>query len=763
LHGGFVWDDDTYISENPTLRSWPGLWAIWSDPSATCQYYPLSFTFFWTIYRFFGLNPIGYHLATLLLHGVAAILFWQVLERLRVRGALLAGAIFAFHPVNVMSVAWMTELKNTLSCSLALGAGWAYVRFAGLGVYGHGAREKKWRWYGLSLALFLLAMLAKTAVSFLPVTLLLVVWWQRERMTRRDLLSLLPMAGISVGMGALTIYIERHAGGAYGTEFNIGFVDRVLISGRSFWFYLGKLAWPSPLIFIYPRWKVDAGVWWQWIYPAAAVAALAGTWMARGRLGKAVFAALMHFYVSTSMLVLAVILYMMRYSFVSDHWVYFGSLSIIALAASGFTQAMDRMGKLWGKPLEAGLGITLILGLAFLTWAQSGMYSDTETLWRTTISRNPDCAMAYNNLGEELHRRRQIDQAISDFLKGIHIKPEDPDIHNNLGYALFTEGRVEEAVAEYREAIRLSPDHEGAHYNLANALVGQGRIEEGIAEFRETLRIDPAFAVAHNNLGDALLHQGRLDEAMAEFREALRIDSTQAPAHQNLGIVLLRLGRREEAIAEFRETVRLDPGFTAAYDYLGSILNRQGRAGEAISEFRTALRANPGDADTHNNLGVVLLQQRQPEQAISEFREAMRLNPDYAMARYNLGTALFDKGDAAEAIAQARRALDLRPSDPAIQNSLAWMLATAPQSSLRDGSRAVQLATKAVQSDGGGNPETLRTLAAALAQGGRFPEAVQTARKALQVATTRSNATLAGALEKEIALYGAHHTYEEAH
>src|SRR5208282_1498668 len=112
-----------------------GLRAIWLDPSATCQYYPLSFTFFWTVHHFFGLNTLGFHLATLLLHCVAAVLFWQVLVRLRVRGALLAAAIFALHPVNVMSVAWMTELKNTLAGALVLGAVWAYLRFAGLGVY----------------------------------------------------------------------------------------------------------------------------------------------------------------------------------------------------------------------------------------------------------------------------------------------------------------------------------------------------------------------------------------------------------------------------------------------------------------------------------------------------------------------------------------------------------------------------------------------------------------------------------------------------
>ena len=140
MHGGFVWDDDAHISENNTLRSLHGLWEIWFKPGATCQYYPLSFTGFWIGYQLWGLNPLGYHLLNVLLHIVVAVLLWQVLARLNVRGAWLAGALFALHPVCVMSVAWMTELKNTLSAALALGAGWAYLRFAGLGVYGQNSK-----------------------------------------------------------------------------------------------------------------------------------------------------------------------------------------------------------------------------------------------------------------------------------------------------------------------------------------------------------------------------------------------------------------------------------------------------------------------------------------------------------------------------------------------------------------------------------------------------------------------------------------------
>jgi tetratricopeptide (TPR) repeat protein len=665
-----------------------GLRAIWADPSATCQYYPLSFTFFWAIHHFFGFDTFAYHLVTLLMHGTAAILFWKVLERLRVRGALLAAAIFALHPVNVMSVAWMTELKNTLSCALALGAAWAYLRFAGVGVYEQMPAEKRgWRWYGLALVLFQLAMLAKTAVSFLPVTLLLVLWWQRERVTRRDLATLLPMLGISVGMGVFTIYIERHAGGASGAEFNIPFVERVLVSGRSFWFYLWKLVWPAKLTFIYPRWTLDARVWWEWVFPVGTMAVLAGTWLARRGIGKGPFVALMHFYISTSLLVLAVVLYMMRYSFVTDHWQYFGSLGICASAASGITRVMDRLG---GVRLEIGVGIALVLLLGMLSRGQCTMYANIETLWRATIARNPGAWMAHTNLG---------------------------------GY-LLRHGHADEAVAESREALRINPGDEHAYVNLGNAWLHDGNTGAAIDAYHEALGIDPNYDDAHLDLGNALLQSGSAEAAIAEYREALRINPRYAQVHFNLGIALMQRGETDAAIEEYREALRINP------DYL----------------------------EAHCNLGIALLQKGRVEEAIAEYREALRIDPDAAEAHYDLGNALFQQGKAAEGIAEAEEGLRRQPDNAEMMRGVAWMLATAPNEGLRNGTMALQLATEAARISGTGNAMVLRTLAAAYAEAGQFGNAVAAAQAALQ--RVQSESGIAVALQREIALYQAGRTFQ---
>ena len=687
LHGDFVWDDDTHISANPTLRSLKGLWDIWFQPGATCQYYPLSFTGFWIGYHLWGLNPLGYHLVTVVLHGVVAVLLWQVLKRLEVRAAWLAGAIFALHPVNVMSVAWMTELKNTLAGALILGAAWAYSRFAGLGVYGKTTVRPgtDWRYGLLALALFQLAMFAKTAVSFLPVTLLLLVWWKRGRITWRIVWPSLAMFGIVAGMGLLTLHVE-HLHGAAGDEFRMGLLERVLVSGRSFWFYLGKLFFPYQLTFIYERWKIDAAAWWQYGYPAATLGLFGGLWLLRRHIGKGFFVALLHFYITTSMLVLIQVLYMMRYSFVADHWQYFGCMSVFAVAAAGIAGAPSRLG-MWARPSGAIMIIGLLLVLATLSWRQCAMYADAETLWQTTIRRNPNCSMGYIN----------------------------------LGLAYFHQGRLDEAILQYQKVLQISPDEADAYNNLGNTFLQQGRVDEAIAHFQKALAIKPDYADAHNNLGSALLQQGRLDEAVAHYQKALAVEPYDADVHVNLGNSLLQ----------------------------------QGRTDEAVSHYQKALAIKPDYAEAHNNLGNVFLQQGRLDEAVAHYQKALAIKPDNADIHVNLGNALLQQGRMAEALSHYQKVLTMKPDDANVQNKLAWVLATDPRVSLRNGNQAVELAQRANQLTGGENPVILCTLAAACAEAGRFPEAVATAQRALPLAEAQSNQALADDLRLEMKLYQA--------
>jgi tetratricopeptide (TPR) repeat protein len=562
-HAGYIWDDDRYVTGNVLLHSADGLRQIWFAPGATSQFYPLTYSAFWIEYHFWQLNPLGYHLVNVALHSLNAILLWRLLRRLGVRDAWLAGAIFALHPVNVMSVAWVTELKNTLSGGLALCCAHAYVRFAGLGIDAGKENPSRWRFYVLALAFFQLAMFAKTAVSFLPLTLFLIVWWQREKISWRDALPLLPMLAISALMGRLTIFMEHKYAGATGAGFNLDLAQRIYVSGHSFWFYLGKLIFPYPLIEVYERWKIISIPWTGYIYAATTLAVLAGLWIARGRIGKGAFAAALHFYIATSMFVLMVVIYFMHYSFVSDHWQYFGCMSVFAVAAAGITMALDRFGN--RKFISCG---ALLLLLGYLTWQQAEIYHSAETLWRANVEQNPNASVAQNDLGFALLASGRSGEALGYLQKAVELDPDDVSAQKNLGGALLQKGRVDEAIIHYQDAIDLKPDDDGAHNNLGFAFFRKGQTAKAIAEYNIALRLQPDDEGVHHNLANALFKIGQLDAAILHYRKALQIKPDNAEIHSDLANALSRNGQIAEAIQHWQKALEIRPQFVPAQNNL---------------------------------------------------------------------------------------------------------------------------------------------------------------------------------------------------
>ena len=411
--GGFVWDDDSHVTK-PELRSWHGLYRIWFELGATPQYYPLVCTTFWVEHKLWGDATLGYHLVNLLLHATSALLVALVLRRLAIPGAYLAAAIFALHPVCVESVAWITELKNTLSGVFCLTALLSYLRFD---------QTRKTSLYLGALGLFVLALLSKTAIVMLPVALLVIAWWQRGRLSwRRDVLPAVPFFLASAAAGLLTVWVEREIVGAQGTSFQMTVVERCLLAGRVIWFYLGKLFWPTGLTFFYPRWQVSQAVWWQYLFPAAALLLGAGLWMLRGR-WRGPLAGLL-FFVAMLFPVLGFFgVFYFTYSFVADHFQYLASLGVIALVSAGVALLLGRWG-LWRRPVGYAVCFTLLATLGVLTWRQCWMYADLETFYRTTIDRNPACWMAHNNLGPLLVARGRVDEAIAQYRKALEIKPD---------------------------------------------------------------------------------------------------------------------------------------------------------------------------------------------------------------------------------------------------------------------------------------------------------------------------------------------------
>ncbi|RPJ45402.1 MAG: tetratricopeptide repeat protein [Candidatus Latescibacterota bacterium] len=492
-----------------------------------------------------------------LLHAASAALVWVLLAQLRVPGAVLAAFLFALHPVHVESVAWITERKNVLSGVLFLAAAWSYLRFAppDEGEPRRGPR----RFYFLSGALFLLALLAKTVTAVLPAALLVAIGWRRGRLGRRDVAPLVPFFALGALAGLGTLWIERNMLGAQGEEFALSPIDRVVLSGRALAFYLSKLALPSPLSFVYPKWEIDAGEIGQWIYPIAAVAAFAALFLARRRIGRGPLAAMLYFAVALVPALGFFDVYPFRFSYVADHFQYLASIGPLALAAAAASVAVRRLGDRTAR-LALFYASLVLLVLAALTWRRAEAFHDAETLWRDTIAKNDSAWMAHLNLGQLLAASGRGEEALREYEAALRYRPDSDKAHNNIGLAAAAAGRYEEAVRHYREAIRLNPRSTSARGNLGLALLSLGRTEEAIEALAEAIEIRPRAPELRTNLGIALLR--RPDPAGAEraFREAIRLAPGDAENRYRLGVLLLGAGRKDEAAESLREALRLDPG-----------------------------------------------------------------------------------------------------------------------------------------------------------------------------------------------------------
>jgi protein O-mannosyl-transferase len=667
LQGGFVWDDSAHATA-PELRSLHGLWRIWFDVGATQQYYPLLHSAFWLEYRLWGEAVLGYHLVGILLHALAACLLVAILRRLEVPGAWLAGFVFALHPVCVEAVAWISEQKSTLSTVFYLGAALAYLHFD---------RTRRWRQYALALGLFLLALLSKTVTASLPAALLLVFWWQRGKLEwKRDAMPLLAWFAVGAGAGLFTARVERTLIGAEGAEFGMTFVERCLLAGRAIWFYLGQLLWPSDLVFLYPRWKMDASAWWQYLFPAAVLALVVGLAL-YARRHRGPLAAFL-FFAGTLFPALGFFnVYPFLYSYVADHFQYLASIGVIVFVSSALVLAARKYGAAGAWPATLA-GSALLFVLGGLSWAQSANYQNAETLWQATIARNPGCWLAHNNLGADLLEfSDRAPEALAHLETAVRLKPDYWPARTNLGSALAKLDRPAEAIAQYEIVLRAQPGSMKAHNNLGNSLAGAGRYEEAVREFQAALRTEPNAARVHNNLGSALSNLGRLTEAIAEFETAVRLDPSYAEAQGNRGLSLLMAGRMPEAIDALRAATRMQPNSARTRSQFAFALLKVGNLPEAVAEFDAAMRLEPQSPMAHFNLGYAL--SRMPGRlgdAIAEYQTAVSGAPDFADAHKNLGNALLKAGRVPEAVAAFEQVVRLRPGDSGVRQQLGELKAT---------------------------------------------------------------------------------------
>ena len=548
MNGGFVFDDDLYITENPLMRSVVGLKQIWFDPQANPQYYPLTFTTFWVEYQLWQLWPTGYHAVNVILHASNAILLWLVLRQLAVPGAWLTAALFALHPVHVESVAWIAERKNVLSGFFYLLALLCYLRFFLVGHFGKNKKAYFWCYYILAITFFSFALLSKTATCSLPVALLCIIWWKRDEVQARDIVLLVPMFVLGLLMGLVTTKLEGAVVDAGGSEWNFSVLDRTLIAGRALWFYVNKLLAPFALTFIYPRWTVGSSVvWWQYLFSLSSFAIPLIVGLLSKKVGKGVTAAVL-FFVATLFPTLGFFnVYFMRYSFIADHFQYLASIGILTLVggllwyrkAAFSLQLTDdeqalptRIALLLSTaPYRFFFSCAMLLFLGILTWQQAHLYASPKILWADTVTKNPTSWVA----------------------------------HNNLGIALLGERAYPAAVRQFEEALSLKPDLAEARGNLALAFLRSNQSDAAIKHGKEALRLDPSSSKFSTLLGTAFWHKGDILQAVHYFRLATHLTPTFPQAHYSLGLIYLKEANAftddppHDAVAHFDEAFHIDP------------------------------------------------------------------------------------------------------------------------------------------------------------------------------------------------------------
>lgn len=629
---GFVWDDDSHLTENPCIVGPLGFAGIWT--SAEAEYFPLVQTVWWVVHQIFGLAPLPYHLLTWGLHLATAYFLWRTLDELGVKAGWLGAALWLMHPVQVESVAWVSETTNTQSGLCFVLSVRAFV----IWLKGKGGAAT----YAVAVGWAMAAMLSKPSTVMLPVVFLLCGWWLRIPWQPRRVARVVPFFVLSAAVSAWTVWEQKFHSGAAGPEWALSLPERILISARNVWFYLGKLTWPESLSLIYPRWLPDTGRALDYL-PLAALGVLAGGLVGwRYRPGARVVGfALVTFVVLLFPILGFFDVYFSRYAFVADHFQYLASMAPIALAGAGLATLGE-----WLEPRVAHgqriVGLVtggLLVAFTAVDWKSAQRFHDPASLWRATVQANPAAWMAHTNLGILLaNTPGGVPEAIRHYEVALRLNPDHAEAHYNLGIALTrTPQPRETAIAHYRAALRLRPDYVKAHYNLANELaMHPATLAEAVSHYERAIQHRPDFIEAHNNLAATLAEiPGRRPEALERYRLALGLNPRSPELHNNLAAELAKdPASAGDAVQHFTEALRLRPDYFEAHFGLANTLAAEPRRlAEASVYYQAAIRLRPRSVDALTRAAAAFIQLGRKPEAIACLERALEVEPGLADAR----------------------------------------------------------------------------------------------------------------------------------
>jgi len=592
LQNGFVsWDDDENLLTNAHYRglAWTHLRWMWTTFHVG-HYMPLTWMTLGLDYVLWGMNPLGYHLTSLVLHATNALLFYFVvrrilglalpwsIERPHVLGvcAGFAALLFAVHPLRVESVAWATERRDVLSGLFYLLTILTYLRSAE-----QSGRSRAWYW--VSVALFGCALLSKSIVVSLPLVLLILDvyplrrlggsagWWsERARIAYTGKIPFVLLAAAASAI-AFTALVRLHN---MATLAELSIPGRLAVSAYGLSFYLQKSVAPwnlSPLYALQSTvnpWAMPLLVSYGVVLTITAVA------VARCRRWPGL-PAVWTAYVLVLLPVLGI--FQNGPQITADRYSYLAGLGWATLAGGGLLSwcrtSETSKTTLPTTPLIAATVIVGVLGI--LAWQQAQVWHDSATLWSYTVSIEPDSPVAHGKLGDELALQGKLAEAIDHYHEAIRLKPDDAEAETNLGALLVQQGKPNEAVEHFQRALRLKPDLAPAEHDWAMALESQNKVNEALEHLRQAVRLKPDFAEAHTSWGLMLARRGNVAEALEHFQQAVRLTPDNADARTNLGAALLQQGKPAEAIEHFQHAVHLQPESAVARSNLSVALAEQ--------------------------------------------------------------------------------------------------------------------------------------------------------------------------------------------
>ncbi len=567
---GWIWDDDSYITQNPLIQSPDTFFTIW-NPSSFLQYYPLVLSGFWVEHAAFGLQPFSFHLINVLLHAASAVLLFRLLRAIAVPHAFWIAALFAVHPMTVESVAWATERKNVQSMFFALASALLFLRSL------DAASHRRLGFWLASCLLFACALLSKTTAIFLPPCLVLLALWTRRELNLGYWLRVIPFFALGISSGLFTAHIERTQVGAVGSEFAMSALERLQLSSMNFLFYLEKFFVPLQQVFIYPRWTIDTTALISWTAAVLDLALFTAALLMWRRtraplllflwVGAGVFPALGF-----------VDVWPFRFSFVADHFAY---AAIPALAVAFVALLANVAQRAHLAPRVFNLGMSAVLAVCVvLSWCATLKYENEEVLWRETAHANPAAWIAHNNLatillekagesiasGDQQHIEPFATEALEHATLAAELSPSEVTAVFNRAEALRLLGRYDEALLAVEAASAKAPHLAQPLWLRARLLELMSRNEDARAAYRAAATHSAdhsAEAQARRDLMRLALDRKDYPEAIAECRRLIEINKFDADMIANLGALLAASGDRQQALRELWRALSIRKNFSS--------------------------------------------------------------------------------------------------------------------------------------------------------------------------------------------------------